>query len=211
MELFDLPELSTLHFETLARRQGFLAIAGVDEVGRGPLAGPVVAAAVILPEQFDLPGLTDSKKLSAAAREALVPLIRSCALAFGVGLASPAEIDEQNILKATLLAMKRAIGYLQLPPDYLLVDGITPIPLSLPQKTLKKGDSRSLSVAAASVLAKVVRDRMMVGYDRIYPGYGFSSHKGYGSKVHCEAIERLGPCPIHRKSFGRVREHLVAP
>jgi len=206
MELFAQPELSTLHFEVLARAQGFSSIAGIDEVGRGPLAGPVVAAAVILPETVNLPGLTDSKKLSAKTRERLAPQIRAAASGFGLGVATAEEIDELNILQATLLAMKRAIARLRAPADYLLVDGITPVPLPIPQKTLKQGDSRSLSIAAASVLAKVVRDRMMDGYDRLYPGYGFAGHKGYGSRAHCLAIERLGPCPIHRKSFGRVRE-----
>ncbi len=210
LELFPSEGDHPLQFEQRLQRQGFRAVAGVDEAGRGPLAGPVLAAAVVLPERFDLPGLTDSKKLSAAARERLFPLIRRQALAVGIGLASPAEIDRYNILQATLRAMVRAVGRLGSAPDYLLVDGITPVPLPLPQQTLKKGDSRSLSIAAASVVAKVVRDRLMTHYDRRYPGYGFAGHKGYGSAAHLQAIAELGPCPIHRGSFRGVREHLPA-
>lgn len=206
-DLFPAPEFSPLLFEEQARTRGFRAVAGVDEAGRGPLAGPVVASAVILPERFELPGLTDSKKLSARQRERLFPLIRSQA-AVGVGVVSAAEIDELNILQATLKAMSLAVRRLQPPPDYLLVDGITPVPLPVAQTTLKKGDSRSLSVAAASVVAKVVRDRIMTAYDRLHPEYGFAGHKGYGSARHLAAIARLGPTPIHRRTFGGVREHL---
>jgi ribonuclease HII len=209
--LFDLPELSTLHFECRARARGFRAVAGIDEAGRGPLAGPVVAAAVILPEVFDLPGLDDSKKLSEKQRDRLFPLIRSQSLAIGVGFASPAEIDAVNILQATLRGMCLAVNRLRQPADFLLIDGISPVPLSLPQQTLKQGDSRSLSIAAASVIAKVVRDRVMIAYDRRYPGYGFARHKGYGSREHLAAIARLGPSVLHRKSFGGVREHLERP
>ncbi|BCR03946.1 ribonuclease HII [Desulfuromonas versatilis] len=208
LDLFPAEEISTLHFEQAAQARGFSAVAGIDEAGRGPLAGPVVAAAVILPEAFDLPGLTDSKKLTPGRREALFPLIRAQARALGVGVVSAAEIDELNILQATLRAMSLAVERLQCPADYLLIDGITPLPLALPQKTLKKGDSRSLSVAAASVVAKVVRDRMMVGFDARFPGYGFARHKGYGSADHLAAIARLGPSPLHRRTFGGVREHL---
>jgi len=209
--LFDLPELSALHFEYRARARGFRAVAGIDEAGRGPLAGPVVAAAVILPENFDLPGLDDSKKLSEKQRDRLFPLIRAQALAIGVGFASPAEIDAVNILQATLRGMCLAVNRLRQPADFLLVDGISPVPLPLPQQTLKQGDSRSLSIAAASVIAKVVRDRVMIAYDRRYPGYGFARHKGYGSREHLAAIARLGPSVLHRKSFGGVREHLERP
>lgn len=201
-------EFSPLHFENLARRRGFRAVAGIDEAGRGPLAGPVVAAAVILPESFDLPGLTDSKKLSEKQRQSLYPRIREEALAVGIGVASVADIDRLNILQATLQAMRRAVARLALPPDYLLVDGITALPTAIPQLTLKQGDSRSLSVAAASVVAKVVRDRIMNALDRSYPGYGFAGHKGYGSRAHLDAIARLRPCPQHRRSFRGVREHL---
>lgn len=206
--LFDLPEISPLHFEHCAHARGYRSVAGIDEAGRGPLAGPVVAAAVILPECFDLPGLTDSKKLSKKQRDRLFPLIRTQALAIGVGFSSPAEIDRINILQATLRAMSLAVERLRQAADFLLVDGISAVPLALPQQTLKKGDSRSLSIAAASVIAKVVRDRVMVAYDRRFPGYGFAGHKGYGSRDHLAAIARLGPSPLHRHSFGGVREHL---
>ena len=205
--LFPPAEDDPLQFERRLRRQGFQAVAGIDEAGRGPLAGPVLAAAVVLPKHFELPGLTDSKKLSPAARERLFPLIRQQALAVGIGLASSAEVDRLNILQATLQAMLRAVKGLRLGPDYLLIDGITPLPHTLPQQTLKKGDSRSLSIAAASVIAKVVRDRLMVHYDRRYPGYGFAAHKGYGSAAHRQAIADLGPCPIHRATFRGVREY----
>lgn len=208
LELFPSVEEHPLQFERRLQRRGYKAIAGIDEAGRGPLAGPVLAAAVVLPEHFDLPGLTDSKKLSHAARERLFPLIRQQALAVGIGLAGPMEIDQINILQATLQAMQRAVSRLSPAPDYLLIDGITPLPHALPQQTLKKGDSRSLSIAAASVIAKVVRDRLMVHYDRRFPGYGFAGHKGYGSAAHRQAIAKLGPCPIHRATFRGVREFL---
>ncbi len=208
LELFPQTVISPLHFETQAKRKGFRTIAGVDEVGRGPLAGPVVAAAVILPEAFDLPGLTDSKLLTVGKREQLFPSIRLQALAIGVGIVSPAEIDARNILRASLLAMAQAVQRLKITADFLLVDGNQPIPLPLPQQTLVKGDARSLSVAAASVVAKVVRDRMMAGYDRHFPGYGFAGHKGYGSAAHLEALQRLGPSTLHRRTFGTVREIL---
>lgn len=210
LELFPSAEEHPLQFERRLQRQGYKAVAGIDEAGRGPLAGPVLAAAVIFPDDFELPGLTDSKKLSPAARERLFPLIRQQALAVGIGLASPTEIDQVNILQATLQAMLRAVTRLSLAPDYLLIDGITPLPHTLPQQTLKKGDSRSLSIAAASVIAKVVRDRLMVQYDRRFPGYGFAGHKGYGSVAHRQAIANLGPCPIHRATFRGVREYLPA-
>jgi ribonuclease HII len=208
LELFPAAEEHPLQFERRLHRQGYQVVAGVDEAGRGPLAGPVLAAAVVLPEYFELPGLTDSKKLSPAARERLFPLIRQQALAVGIGLASSAEIDQLNILQATLQAMLRAVNRLSPDPDYLLIDGITPLPHALPQQTLKKGDSRSLSIAAASVIAKVVRDRLMVHYDCRFPGYGFAGHKGYGSAAHRQAIAHLGPCPIHRVTFRGVREYL---
>jgi len=208
LELFPLQDVSTLYFEERARRRGFSAIAGIDEAGRGPLAGPVVAAAVILPAGFILPGLTDSKQVSEKKRCELFPLIRERAMAVGLGISHAEEIDRINILQATLRAMTLAVQRLCVRTDYLLIDGITSLPLSLSQETLKKGDSRSLSIAAASIVAKVVRDRMMCGYDRRYPGYGFSGHKGYGSREHLEAIARLGPTPIHRRTFRGVREHV---
>jgi ribonuclease HII len=208
LELFPPQELAPLHFEQLARRRGHRVVAGVDEAGRGPLAGPVVAAAVVLPEGFELPGLTDSKQLSARERERLYPLVRAGALAVGVGVVSAQRIDAVNILQATLAGMRLAVQRLHPAPDFLLVDGISPVPVPLPQKTLKKGDSLSLSIGAASVVAKVIRDRIMAGYDRLYPGYGFAVHKGYGSARHLEAIARLGPCPLHRRTFRGVREHV---
>ena len=211
MELFPEIEQSTLFFEALARRQGYRAVAGIDEAGRGPLAGPVVAAAVILPEHFELPGLNDSKQISEKKRNQLYPLIYEQAIAVGIGVGRADEVDEINILQATLKAMSRAVGRLFLPPDYLLVDGITPIPIGIEQKTLKKGDSRSLSIAAASVIAKVVRDRIMVAYDRLFPEYGFAAHKGYGSQKHRDAIAKYGPCVCHRRTFAGVKEHCEMP
>lgn len=211
MELFPETEQSTLFFETMARRQGYRTVAGIDEAGRGPLAGPVVAAAVILPEHFDLPGLNDSKQLSARQRDQLYPMIYAQALAIGIGVSRAGEIDQINILQATLKGMSRAVGRLSLPPDFLLVDGITPIPIAIEQKTLKKGDCRSLSIAAASVIAKVVRDRIMVAYDRLFPAYGFAGHKGYGSQKHRDAVAKFGPCVCHRRTFAGVKEHCEGP
>lgn len=207
MELFPDLEQSPLFFEALARRQGYQVVAGIDEAGRGPLAGPVVAAAVILPEHFDLPGLNDSKQISEKKRNELYPLIREQAIAVGIGVSRADEVDRINILQATLRGMSRAVERLSVAPDFLLVDGITPIPTVVDQKTLKKGDSRSLSIAAASVIAKVVRDRIMVSYDRLFPEYGFAGHKGYGSQKHREAVAQYGPCACHRRSFAGVKEH----
>ncbi|WP_316347140.1 ribonuclease HII [Desulfuromonas acetoxidans] len=208
LSLFDDDLIDPTYFERQLRRQGTTLVAGIDEAGRGPLAGPVVAAAVILPEHFDLPGLTDSKKLTEKKREQLFRPIRQQALAVGVGFAHADEIDEINILQATVQSMCRAVARLKVVPQHLLIDGITPLPLSIDQQTIKKGDSRSLSVAAASVIAKVVRDRMMKVYARHYPDYGFEGHKGYGSARHRQLIAEHGPCPLHRKTFGGVREHL---
>ena len=211
MQLFPEIEQSTLFFEAMARRQGYRAVAGIDEAGRGPLAGPVVAAAVILPQIFDLPGLNDSKQLSAKKRNELYPLIHEQAIAVGVGVSRADEIDRINILQATLQGMSRAVGRLSMPPDFLLVDGITPVPINIDQKTLKKGDSRSLSIAAASVVAKVVRDRIMFAYDRLFPEYGFAGHKGYGSQKHRDAVSKYGPCICHRLTFAGVKEHCERP
>lgn len=210
-ELF--PELAcpSLYFEQHACRLGFRAVAGIDEAGRGPLAGPVVSAAVILPENFVLGGLTDSKKLTSAARERYFPQIVEQAVAIGIGVSRPAEIDRINILQATLRSMERAVGRLAVAPDYLLIDGINPVALPIAQKTLKKGDCRSLSISAASVVAKVIRDRIMIAYDRLFPDYGFASHKGYGSLRHREAIALFGPVGCHRRSFAGVREYLDEP
>ena len=195
-----------LAFEKQALLSGYKVIAGVDEAGRGPLAGPVVAAAVVLPENFDVPGINDSKKLSEKKREALFPVIKSRAIAFGIGMAEHEEIDRINILQASLLAMRRAVEALKILPDYLLIDGKFTIDSTIDQRSVIKGDALSLSIAAASILAKVSRDRMMVALDLRYPEYGFSRHKGYPTKAHKEAILTHGPCPIHRKSFRGVKD-----
>ncbi len=195
-----------LFFETLLQEQGFVHVAGTDEVGRGCLAGPVVAAAVILPAGCQIAGLTDSKKLTSEQRQSLVPEIEGQALSFSIEAVSPSEIDRINILQASLQAMAQAVSALSPMPDALLVDGNQPVPLSIPQKSIVKGDSRSISIAAASVLAKVYRDRLMVRLDAEFPGYGFASHKGYATKMHREAIKRLGPCRVHRMTFRGVRE-----
>ena len=176
-------------------------ICGVDEAGRGPLAGPVCAAAVILPEHLEIPGLTDSKKLSDKKRRELFPIIQEQAVAYGIGLASEAEIDEINILQATFLAMRRALDQLSVKPELALIDGNRETDFGLPVKTVVKGDSLSANIAAASVLAKVTRDNIMVELAETYPEYGFEIHKGYGTKAHYEALRQYGPCPIHRKTF----------
>lgn len=193
-------------FEARARANGYRAIAGVDEAGRGPLAGPVVAAAVILPDGFRHPQVRDSKALTPAARRKAYALVTAEAVSFAVALSTPEEIDRINILQASLLAMRRAVDLLSRPPDFLYVDGTFPVPCPLSQEPLVRGDSRCLSVMAASILAKVARDGMMEEYDRAYPGYGFSSHKGYPTRSHIAALRRLGPCPIHRKTFRGVRD-----
>lgn len=181
--------------------QGYKVICGVDEAGRGPLAGPVCAAAVILPEHLEIPGLTDSKKLTDKKRRALFPVIQERAIAFGIGFASEQEIDEINILQATFLAMRRAMELLKVRPDLALIDGNRETDFGLPVRTVIKGDSLSLNIAAASVLAKVSRDDVMLRLAETYPAYGFDIHKGYGTRAHYEALEKFGPCPIHRKSF----------
>ena len=209
LDLFGPEPVKTMReFEELALRQGFRAIAGIDEAGRGPLAGPVVAAAVILPPDIDIKGVNDSKKLTAAVRERLYDRIMESALAVGVGISDSTVIDRINILQATLRAMEEAVRNLAVAPDCLLIDGISRTALTIHQKTIKKGDSLSISIAAASIIAKVTRDRMMREYDQLYPGYGFAGHKGYGSASHMAAIAELGPCPIHRLTFGGVREHV---
>ncbi len=205
--LFSNDEKSDLFFyERKLTTEGFKNIAGIDEAGRGPLAGPVVAAAVILPAGVALPGVDDSKKLSPAKRESIFHVVREKAVAIGVGMADPDEIDAINILQATLIAMKRAVDGLTSPPDYLLIDGINTIKSPLPQLAVKKGDSLSLSIAAASIIAKVTRDRMMVEFHERYPVYGFDGHKGYGSAAHRAAIAKHGPSPIHRATFAGVKE-----
>jgi len=176
-------------------------ICGVDEAGRGPLAGPVCAAAVILPEHLELPGLTDSKKLTDKKRRELFPLIQEQAIAYGIGFASEQEIDEINILQATFLAMQRALDQLTVRPDLALIDGNREKDFGLPVKTVVKGDSLSANIAAASILAKVTRDNLMVQMAEEYPRYGFEIHKGYGTKAHYAALREFGASPVHRMSF----------
>ena len=185
------------------RYEEYSAICGIDEVGRGPLAGPVVAGAVILPKNCDLLFINDSKKLSEKKREELYAQIMERAVAVGIGTASHERIDAINILQATYEAMREAISNLSVLPDILLNDAVTIPGIDIPQIPIIKGDAKSISIGAASIVAKVTRDRMMVEYDRLYPGYGFGDNKGYGSAVHIEALKRLGPCPIHRHSFIR--------
>ncbi len=189
-------------YEEKFYKQGFRYIAGVDEAGRGPLAGPVVAAAVILPKKFQLDGLNDSKKLTPSQREKLFPEILKQAVSVGIGQIPPKVIDQLGILLASLKAMQRAVERMGKKPDFLLVDGRHAIRgLDIPQKTIIKGDQLSVSIAAASIVAKVTRDRIMKAQERLYPGYGFSQHKGYGTKTHLLALREKGFCPIHRRSF----------
>ena len=176
-------------------------ICGIDEVGRGPLAGPVVAGAVILPKDCDILYINDSKKLSEKKREELYDVIMERAVAVGLGYSTPARIDEINILQATYEAMREAIASLDITPDLLLNDAVTIPQVSVRQVPIIKGDAKSISIGAASIVAKVTRDRLMVQYDEIYPEYGFASNKGYGAQVHIDALKKYGPCPIHRRSF----------
>ena len=192
--------------EQVARNRGALRIAGLDEVGRGPLFGPVVAAAVILHKGCSLPGLTDSKKLSEKKRNELDPEIRANAVAWAIAVVDAETIDRINIRQASLLAMRRAVEQLALTPDYLLIDGRDTIDWDCPQQAVIQGDATSFSIAAASVLAKVHRDRLLVELDREFPGYGLAQHKGYCSPEHVAALARLGPTPLHRKSFHPVAQ-----
>ena len=194
-------EINLWEIENDQFSQGVQLICGVDEAGRGPLAGPVCAAAVILPKGLEIPGLNDSKKLTDKKRRELFPIIQEQALAYGIAFASHEEIDEINILQATFLAMERALAQLSLKPDLALIDGNRAKDFGLPVMTVVKGDSRSANIAAASVLAKVTRDEYMEKMALEYPGYGFEIHKGYGTKAHYEALRNLGPSPIHRKTF----------
>jgi ribonuclease HII len=195
--------------ERAARRQGAMRIAGLDEVGRGPLFGPVVAGAVILAPGYRLEGLTDSKKLSEKKRDEFAIQIRANAVCWAVAAVDVETIDRINIRRASLLAMRLAVQQLALTPDYLLIDGIDSIDWPCPQQPVIQGDSISLSIAAASVLAKVHRDRMLVEFDSQFPGYGLASHKGYAAPEHLAALARLGPTPLHRRSFGPVAQTLL--
>ena len=196
MSQVNLWEIEERHFAN-----GMQLVCGIDEAGRGPLAGPVCAAAVILPPHVDIPGLNDSKKLTDKRRRELFPVIKETAIAFGIGYASHEEIDRINILQATYLAMERAIAQLNVKPDVLLIDGNRAKDFGIPAETVVKGDSLSASIAAASVLAKVARDDLMLELSAEYPGYGFEIHKGYGTKAHYSALRELGACPIHRMTF----------
>ena len=190
-----------MYFEKALYSEGFRLVAGVDEAGRGPLAGPVVAAAVVLPPSRLLPGLNDSKQLSKTKRDHFFDAIRSCAKASAVGVVDSCEIDRINILRASLEAMRIAVSRLGVEPEFLLIDGPFGIEHPLPQRAIKKGDSLSLSIAAASVVAKVTRDRMMCEFENSYPEFSFSIHKGYGTARHLEELKRHGPTPIHRLTF----------
>lgn len=196
-------------FENKARDRGYRIVAGIDEAGRGPLAGPVVSAAVILPEGADLPGVDDSKKLTPSRRSRLYERLYAVARSIGIGVVDVAEIDRVNILQATLRSMKMAVANLHPRPDHLLIDGMFTIASDHSQEAIKKGDSRSISIAAASIVAKVTRDRMMAQADTLFPEFGFSKNKGYPTKTHRAAITTFGCSPIHRKTFKGVREHVV--
>ena len=196
----------TEEFERAAWLCGYRRIAGIDEAGRGPLAGPVVAAAVILPIRCRLSGINDSKQLSEGERDRLYAAILEYAVGVGIGSADAGEIDRLNILEATRLAMRRAIDQLAPPPDYLLIDAVTLPGIGIPERPIVKGDFLSLSIAAASIIAKVTRDRLMAGYHDMFPEYDFLSHKGYGTKGHLQRLARYGPCSIHRRTFTPVQE-----
>lgn len=196
---------SLYFFEGDLASRGYCLVAGIDEAGRGPLAGPVVAACVVLqPGGETIPGLNDSKKLTSAERDRLCKAICGSCVDFGVGVVEADVIDSINILNATKKAMLLAIEDMKSPPDYLLIDAVS-LNINIPQNPLIKGDARSASIAAASIVAKVTRDRIMLGHHSTYPVYGFSGHKGYGAKSHMDAIKEHGPCPIHRKSFRGVK------
>lgn len=188
-------------YEGNAFEMGYKLVAGIDEAGRGPLAGPVVAACVMLPKECIIEGLNDSKKLSAAKREKLYDVILGKAISVGVGVIDEGCIDRINILNATKLAMKKAVEQIKPVPEYLLIDAVRLDDIDIPQESIIKGDLLSISIAAASIIAKVTRDRMLVEADGIYPQYGFKKHKGYGTKEHMDALKKYGICPIHRLSF----------
>ena len=195
--------MNWLEYETEARSKGYVNICGVDEAGRGPLAGPVCAAAVILPEGKIIDGVNDSKKLTEKKREALFDVIKEQSLAYAVAFATVEEIEEMNILNATMLAMKRAVESLPVKADFAMIDGNRLPDLTIDSEYIIKGDAKSMSVACASILAKVTRDRLLYKYAEEYPQYHFDKHKGYGTKLHVEALRKYGPCPYHRLSFLR--------
>ncbi len=197
LELLRLEKMKQFEY----KYQSYPYICGIDEAGRGPLAGPVVAAAVILPKDCTILYLNDSKQVSASRRDQLYDEIREKAIAYGVGIVSPERIDEINILQATYEAMHQAVEQMDITPDLLLVDAVTIPKMPMKQVGIVKGDAKSVSIAAASILAKVTRDRIMCEYDALFPEYGFAGHKGYGSQAHIAAIREHGPCPIHRKTF----------
>lgn len=193
--------MPSFDYENIKYAEGYTAVCGTDEAGRGPLCGPVVAAAVILPRDIEIEGLNDSKKLTEKKREKLFEIIKEKAVAYAIAEASPAEIDEINILNASMLAMKRAIEALDVKADFALIDGNCSRGFNIPTQTIVKGDSLSVSIAAASILAKVTRDRQCLALDREYPEYGIAKHKGYPTKDHMDAVRKYGPAPIYRMSF----------
>lgn len=196
--------MPTFELEKIAADKGYTLVCGVDEAGRGPLAGPVCAAAVILPLDLEIDGLNDSKKLNEKKREALFPVIKEKAIAYSIAFADVSEIEEYNILNSTFIAMNRAIEGLSKKADFALIDGNrVPKGITIDCETVVKGDAKSASIAAASILAKVTRDRLLLEYDEKYPEYNFAKHKGYGTKEHTDAIKKYGPCEIHRPSFLR--------
>lgn len=203
----ELESIDNYKYERELRDKGITLIAGVDEVGRGPLVGPVVAACCILPLEFNLDGLTDSKKLSEKKRDYFFDEIKKQAISYGIGIVSEKVIDEVNIYEATKLAMKEAINNMSVKPEHILIDAM-PLELDIPTTSIIKGDLKSITISAASVLAKVTRDRMLVELDKKYPMYGFKDHKGYGTKKHLEAIEKYGVIDEHRRSFAPVANYL---
>ncbi|MBN1915333.1 MAG: ribonuclease HII [Parachlamydiales bacterium] len=206
-EYHRLYEMSSI--ERKLYRSGYHQIAGVDEAGRGPLAGPVVAAAIIMPPKMMISGIDDSKKVSKKKREAIFQQIISLNIPYAVGIVDSGEIDRINILQATFVAMQQAVAKLFSPPDFLLIDGHISPPFSFPLQCIVHGDSLSISIAAASIIAKITRDEIMEKYDTVYPEYGFCDHKGYGTAKHLEAIKKYGPSPIHRFSFAPIKEALL--
>lgn len=199
--LFELPKINQVYFESRLYKQGIKYIAGVDEVGRGALAGPVVAASVVLPKEIEIEGIDDSKRIAPKRREELYERIIAEAICYGVGIVGPSEIDKINILEATKKAMCLAVEALDPQPQHIFIDGNQPIKIGIPQTVIVKGDMRSVSVGAASIVAKVTRDRMMAEHEERYPGFSFSVHKGYGTRRHIEELHRFGATKIHRLTF----------